>query len=153
MLLKTTFFRSVLGPSIAFNLLLVETNLHTHTHAHTHESPRSPGQVAPGLARSFFTASLHTGREISRDSVCALLVLYTPVSDLMVQGARAVVLPRRYRSLGGRFPALSFDHYEALTGPVDYYLRGNGYNTSFARAIERARFPSEASLQFPFVTP
>lgn len=33
-----------------------------------------------------------------------------------------------------RSPALSSGHYEALTGPVDYHPRGNGYNTFFFRS-------------------
>lgn len=45
----------------------------------------------------------------------------------------------------GRSQPLSFDHYEALTGPVDYYRRGNGYNTSFDPRVPR--FPGKASFQ------
>lgn len=57
-----------------------------------------------------------------------------------------------YQSTGryeGRLQPLSFGHYEALTGPVDYYPRGNGYNTSFRPTIPL--FSSKTGFQSPSI--
>lgn len=81
-----------------------------------------------------------------RDNVASGIVR----TGIRFDGAVRSCYARQYRSLEGAI-SRSFrpSHYEALTASADYYPRDNGYNTFFFRS--RARFPGEASFQFPFV--